>query len=171
MEQRGYVGVVGPGAGAGAGQVRLAEEVGALLAAERLVVVTGGLDGVMAGAARGCELAGGTSIGLLPGGAREAGNPYSTVTLPTGLGELRNGLLVRASDVLVAIAPSWGTLSEVAVAVRTGVPVVLLAWDPAVLDGLPPSTDPAPLHARTPQEAVRLVVDHIGDHHPPEEST
>lgn len=128
MEQRGYVGVVGPGEGAGADLVALAEEVGRLLAVEGSVVVTGGLGGVMEAAARGCEQGGGTSLGLLPGTDRRDAHPHSTVTVPTGLGELRNGLLVRCCDALVAVGSSWGTLSEVALAARTGVPVVLVAW-------------------------------------------
>lgn len=152
MEQRGYVGVVGPGAGATAQQVRLAEEVGRLLAGAGLVVVTGGLGGVMEGAARGCGLAGGTSIGLLPGPDRQDGSPHSTVTLPTGLGELRNGLLVRASDAVVAVGSSWGSLSEVALAARTGVPVVLLGWS-ELAEHLPTALP----RAATAQEAVTTV--------------
>lgn len=153
MEQRGYVGVVGPGVGASAEQVRLALEVGRLLAGERLVVVTGGLGGVMEGAARGCEQAGGLSVGLLPGRDRTDANRHSTVTLPTGLGELRNGLLVRSSDAVVAVGSSWGTLSEVALAVRTGVPVVLLAWG-ELAERLPT----VPPCASAPEEAVSAVL-------------
>lgn len=153
MEHRGYVGVVGPGAGAAAQQVALAESVGALLAREGLVVLTGGLDGVMLGAARGCAQAGGISVGLLPGHDRDDANPHSTLTLPTGLGELRNGLLVRSSDAVVAVGSSWGTLSEVALASRTGVPVVLLGWG-ELADHLPT----APARASTPQDAVATVL-------------
>lgn len=153
MEQRGYVGVVGPGAGATAGQVRMAEEVGGLLAEHGLVVVTGGLGGVMEGAARGCEQAGGLSVGLLPGPDRGVANPHSTVTLPTGLGELRNGLLVRSCDAVVAVGSSWGTLSEVSLAARTGVPVVLLGWGD-LADQLPSALP----RATTAGEAVDTVV-------------
>lgn len=159
MEQPGYVGVVGPGDGATAEQVRLAEEVGRLLARAGLVVVTGGLGGVMAGAARGSAREGGTSLGLLPGPDRAEANPHSSLTVPTGLGELRNGLLVRASDALIAVGPSWGTLSEVALAVRTGVPVVLLGWDRTLVEGLPaPSHGAAPVLANAPAEAVQLLL-------------
>jgi uncharacterized protein (TIGR00725 family) len=152
MEQRGYVGVVGPGAGASAEEVRLADQVGRLLAGAGLVVVTGGLGGVMEGAARGCRLADGTSIGLLPGTDRRGANPHSTVTLPTGLGELRNGLLVRSCDAVLAIGSSWGTLSEVALAARTGVPVVLLGWG-ALAEHLPTVLP----RATTAEEAVARV--------------
>lgn len=119
-----YVGVIGPGKASEA-QLRVAEEVGALLGQAGHVVVTGGLGGVMQAASKGARLAGATVVGLLPGSERSAGNEYLTVALPTGLGELRNGLLVRACDALVCIPGSWGTLSEVSLAMRTGVPVVM----------------------------------------------
>ena len=67
---------------------------------------------------------GSARVGLLPGDQRSAGNAELTVCLPTGLGELRNGLLVRAADGLIAIGGSWGTLSEIALARRAGVPVL-----------------------------------------------
>jgi uncharacterized protein (TIGR00725 family) len=80
----------------------------------------------MAAVARGAATAGGTVVGLLPGTDRADANPHVTVALPTGLGELRNALLVRSSDVVVSVGGSWGTLSEVALAVRTGVPVIAI---------------------------------------------
>ena len=130
-----YVAVVGPGQDARERDRDLAREVGRLLAERGIRVVTGGLTGVMAAAAEGCSQAGGISIGLLPGTDREAASPRLTVALPTGLGELRNGLLVRSSDGVIAVGGSWGTLSEVAVAHRLGVPVVTLhgwsVWDAA----------------------------------------
>lgn len=134
-----YVGVIGPGEASDA-QLRVAEEVGALLGKEGHVVVTGGLGGVMQAASRGARLAGATVVGLLPGSDRSAGNNYLTVALPTGLGELRNGLLVRACDVLVCLPGGWGTLSEVSLAMRTQVPVVMCGqWagvaPSAVVDG------------------------------------
>ena len=73
---------------------------------------------------------GGMSIGLMPGRDRAAGTPEHTYLLPTGLGELRNGLLVRAADAVVAVGCSWGTLSEIALSRRTGVPLVLVdPWE------------------------------------------
>ena len=121
-----YVAVVGPGAEAREVDLERAREVGRLLAERGALVLTGGLGGVMAAAAEGAAAAGGTTVGLLPGADRaEAGAPH-TVLLPTGLGELRNGLLVRAADAVIAVGCSWGTLSEVALARRTGVPLVLV---------------------------------------------
>lgn len=129
MTARGYVAVVGPGT-ATPEQAAWAREVGRGLAERGVVVLTGGHGGVMAATATGVAEAGGVSIAVLPGLDRAAADPAHTYALPTGLGELRNGLLVRCADVVVAVGCSWGTLSEVALAVRTEVPVVALGcWD------------------------------------------
>jgi len=125
-----YIGVVGPAEPTPA-VAAAAEELGAALARRGHVVVCGGLGGVMAAASRGAHEAGGVVVGLLPGTDRGDANPWVTVALPTGLGELRNGLLVRSCDAVVAVGGSWGTLSEVALAVRAGIPVVSLGgWRP-----------------------------------------
>ena len=110
-----YVAVVGPADGARPTDLTSAHEVGRLLADEGAVLLTGGHHGVMGAAARGVRSAGGTSIGLLPGHDRSEGTPEHTFLLPTGLGELRNGLLVRAADAVDAVGCSWGTLSEIAI--------------------------------------------------------
>ena len=53
--------------------------------------------------------------------------------MPTGLGEARNALVVRAADAVVAVGGGWGTLSEIALALKTGVPVVGVGtWEPAI---------------------------------------
>jgi uncharacterized protein (TIGR00725 family) len=131
-----YVAVVGPSAGSLAQHDDRAEvlsaayEVGRLLATSGAVVLCGGGTGVMGRAADGAAAGGGVSIGLLPGSDRAEAHPTLSFALATGLGELRNGLLVRAADALIAVGGSWGTLSEIALAVRTGVPAVsLLGWD------------------------------------------
>lgn len=144
-----YVAVVGP-AEPPQHLAESASEVGRLLAAAGAVVLTGGLGGVMRAAAAGAREAGGLAVGLLPGPDRAAGSPEHAVLLPTGLGELRNGLLVRAADGVVAVGCSWGTLSEIALARRTGVPLVLLEpWD------LPADVGTV---AGTPDEAVLSLV-------------
>lgn len=163
MRAQGYVGVVGPGA-ATPEQVEQAVEVGRLLAERGLVVVTGGLGGVMAGAAAGCEEAGGLSLGLLPGDDRGAASPHLTLTIPTGLGEMRNALLVRTCEAIIAVGSSWGTVSEIALAARTGVPVVLL-HGLRLFDEVPGAGDDVrePVHATTPAEAVAEVVRILSD--------
>jgi uncharacterized protein (TIGR00725 family) len=134
-----YVAVVGPGE-ATADQERMAEEVGRALAENDAVVVCGGLGGVMAAACRGAASAGGVSVGILPGSDRSAANPWVSVAIPTGLGELRNGLVVRAADAIVAIDGGHGTLSEIALALKAGVPVIGLGtWD---IPGIEPAGGP-----------------------------
>ena len=123
-----YVAVVGAGGGPGAdvapAMLDAAEAVGAELARRGAVVVCGGLGGVMEAACRGARQAGGLTLGILPGDARAAANPWVTMAVPTGLGELRNGLVVRTSDVMIAIGGEYGTLSEIALALKAGMRVV-----------------------------------------------
>ena len=107
-----------------------AEEIGRLLAGAGAVLVCGGLGGVMEAASRGASGAGGTVIGILPGVDRAAANPHLTLSIPTGMGEMRNTLIVRSADALIAVAGEFGTLSEIAFALKTGVPVVgLNTWE------------------------------------------
>ncbi|HZE05223.1 MAG TPA: TIGR00725 family protein [Solirubrobacteraceae bacterium] len=123
-----YIAVVGASQPKGS-QERVAEEVGRGLAAAGAVVITGGGSGVMAGASRGAQSAGGTTVGILPGLDRRAANPWVSLALPTGLGELRNGLIIRAADAVVAVGGGYGTLSEIALALRAGVAVVAVdSW-------------------------------------------
>lgn len=125
----GYVAVVGPGEATPA-EEETAEAVGRLLAEHGAILVCGGLGGVMAAACRGALKAGGLTVGLLPGHDRTAGNEWLSVAIPTGLGELRNGLVVRAADALISVGGGYGTLSEVALALKAGKPVTGLGgWD------------------------------------------
>jgi uncharacterized protein (TIGR00725 family) len=122
------VAVVGPGDAAPA-DVDAAVTVGRELARAGAVLVCGGLGGVMEAACRGANEAGGTTVGILPGADRAAANRYVGVAIPTGLGEARNALVVRSADALVAIGGGYGTLSEVAFALKAGKPVVGLgSW-------------------------------------------
>jgi uncharacterized protein (TIGR00725 family) len=120
--------------------VAAAEEVGRLVAEAGAVVVCGGLGGVMEAACRGAKRAGGTTVGILPGADRAAANRYVDVALPTGLGEARNALVVRAADVLVAVGGSHGTLSEIALALKAGKRVIGL--DTWAIEGVEPADDP-----------------------------
>jgi uncharacterized protein (TIGR00725 family) len=134
-----YVAVIGPSE-ASDEEVTRAETVGRLLAEAGAVVVCGGLGGVMEAVARGAATASGIVVGLLPGRARADANPHVTVAITTGMGEMRNALVVRAVDVVVAVGGAYGTLSEIAFALRTGVPVVGLGtWD---LDDVIDAPDP-----------------------------
>jgi uncharacterized protein (TIGR00725 family) len=145
-----YVGVVGAGA-ATEDEERTAEEVGRGLAAAGAIVVCGGLGGVMEAACRGAHAAGGTTIGILPGASRSDANPYVDFAIPTGLGELRNGLVVRAADALVAIGGEFGTLSEIALALKAGKAVVALGGWELARDG---ARVDAPIRATDADDAV-----------------
>lgn len=112
------------------------EAVGKALAAAGAVVVCGGLGGVMAAACRGAKSAGGVTVGLLPGVDPSDANGWVDVVIPTGMGEARNVLVIRASQVVVAIGGEYGTLSEIALALRAGIPVVGLdTWSLVRGDG------------------------------------
>lgn len=123
METPLYVAVVGAGE-ADAELMALAEEVGQGLGAAGAVVVCGGLGGVMEAACRGAKAAGGTTLGILPDLRRAGANRFLDIAIPTGMGEMRNALIVRTADVVLAVGGEFGTLSEIAFALKTGVPVV-----------------------------------------------
>ena len=129
---------------------RLARAVGREVAAAGAVLVCGGLGGVMEAACRGAKSRLGTTVGLLPGIDRGDANGWVDVAIPTGMGEMRNALIVRAADAVVAIGGGWGTLSEIAFARKTGVPVVGVGWE---LEGVPVAADGPGAVA----EALRLV--------------
>lgn len=117
------VAVIG-GATAGAESLELARDIGAGLARAGAVLVCGGLGGVMEAAAGGARSAGGLTVGILPGPDAGAANASITIPLPTGMGEARNALVVRAAEAVVAVGGGWGTLSEIALARKMGIEVV-----------------------------------------------
>jgi uncharacterized protein (TIGR00725 family) len=135
-----WIAVVGPGR-AGEAELALAEEVGAEVADAGAVLVCGGLGGVMEAACRGARSRRGRTVGLLPGLDRGEANGWVEIAIPTGLGEVRNALVVRAADALIAIGGAWGTLSEIALGLKTGRPVIglgtwELARDGRAVDGI-----------------------------------
>jgi uncharacterized protein (TIGR00725 family) len=142
-----YVAVVGAG-DATAAELALAEEVGARLVELGATVVTGGLGGVMEAACRGAKSRRGQTVGLLPGDDRSEANGWVDVAIATGLGELRNGLIVRTSDALVAIGGGAGTLSEIGFALKLGRPVIGLGT--FAVDGV--------AQAQSAAEAVALAL-------------
>ncbi len=119
------IGIIG-GSNTDDNHLRMAYRVGELLAARNAIVVCGGLTGVMESAARGARSRGGISVGILPGRDPEVSNEFLTVRLPTGFGYARNFLIVRASDALISIDGSNGTLSEAAFAIAEGKSVISL---------------------------------------------
>ena len=147
--------VIGPG-DAAADELEAAEEVGRLLAEAGAVVVCGGLGGVMEAACRGARAAAVLTVGILPGRSRRDANPFVEVAVPTGLGEARNALVVRSADAVVAIGGAYGTLSEIALALKGGTPVVgLRTWELA-RGG---RADTGVVHAESAEEAARTALD------------
>ncbi len=120
---RPHIAVVGAGR-ASPHDLEAARRIGRLLAEGGAVVVTGGLGGVMEAACAGAREANGLTVGILPGLDRSAANPHVVVAVATGLGDARNALVVRAADVVVAVGGEHGTLSEIALALKAGRPVV-----------------------------------------------
>jgi uncharacterized protein (TIGR00725 family) len=135
--------------GSGVEHEERAEEVGRLLAERGCTVVCGGGGEVMAAAARGAKSAGGTTIGILPGESREGANEWLDHVVVTGIGHARNLAVAASGDAVIAVGGSWGTLAEIAFAMRLGRRVVIL--EPGQLvDGVP--------RAATPAEAVELAL-------------
>ena len=152
--ERPYVAVVGSG-DAGDELLRLAEEVGRGLGEEGAVVICGGLGGVMEAACRGARDAGGTTVGVLPDADRRRVNPHVDVALATGIGEARNAIVAGAADAVIAVGGEYGTLSEIAHALRAGKPVVgLRTWELRRAEG----SEGAIVPARSAEEAVAIAM-------------
>ena len=127
-------------------------EVGQLIGKNDWILFCGGLGGVMEGAAKGCYQSDGMTVGILPGKKKNSANPFIRLAIATGLGEGRNLLVVRASDVVVAIGGGYGTLSEIGLALKIGKPVFGLKTWPRI-DGL--------CYVETPEQAIAKVLEYI----------
>jgi uncharacterized protein (TIGR00725 family) len=137
------------------GEAEAAEEAGRLLAEAGAVVVCGGGGGAMEAVCRGAKAAGGTTVGILPGDHRSEANEFVDVAVPTGLAEGRNALVVRAADSVLAVGGAYGTLSEIALALRAGIPVVGLDTWELVRGGV---ADDGVARATSPAEAVAMAL-------------
>ncbi len=129
-EQSRYIAVIG-GSQVSLEVAALAREVGREVARRGAVLLCGGLGGVMAAAARGASEVGGVSLGILPDADRRRASPYLTYSLPTNLGHARNILIAHSADAVIAVDGDYGTISEAAIALKLGKPVVALnaGWD------------------------------------------
>jgi uncharacterized protein (TIGR00725 family) len=124
-----YVGVIGAGY-CDPGFYKIAEDVGRNIGKRGSVVVCGGLGGVMEAACKGAKDTGGITIGILPTNKREEANAYIDYAFPTGLGEGRNFLIPRFSDIIIAIGGEYGTLSEIGLSLKMGRKVIgLKTWE------------------------------------------
>lgn len=149
------IGVMGAGA-ASARTSAAAEEVGRLIAERGCILICGGRGGVMEAASRGAHEAGGLVVGILPGADDSEANPWVDVPIPTDLGIARNAVNVHASHVIIAVEGSFGALSEIAIALKEGKPVVSLnSWR---LDEIGCDT-PLFRRAATPAEAVSAAIE------------
>ncbi len=110
-------------------ETKLAEQVGRELAKQGVILVCGGLGGVMESACKGAQSEGGVTIGILPGESRQAANPYVQIPIVTGVGHARNIAVVKSAQAVIAVDGSYGTLSEIGHALRSGIPVIgLNTW-------------------------------------------
>ncbi len=133
----------------------LAEEVGRGLATSGAVLICGGRGGVMEAACKGAKFAAGLTVGVLPGTDFSQANPYVDIPIVTGLREARNAIIARTAQAMIAIGGSYGTLSEIALALRFGTPVISLRSWWMGRDGHP---SPPILRADTPEQAVTLAL-------------
>lgn len=151
MPRKRRIGVVGAGQASAAG-LQQAYRVGKLIAEQRAILVCGGLGGVMEAAAKGCYEAGGEVVGILPGSAADAANPYVTIPIVSNVGHARNVIIAHTAEVLIAIEGGYGTLSEMAIGLKIGKTVVQLnSWQQ--LD--------AALVASSAEDAVKLALQAI----------
>lgn len=123
MERRKIIAVIG-GAEAANEHLKIAEEVGALIAQRGAILVTGGMGGIMAAASKGAHEAGGLVIGILPTLDRESANTYVDIPIATGMHQARNFIIARSCDCAIAIDGKYGTLTEIAYCLMYNVPVV-----------------------------------------------
>jgi uncharacterized protein (TIGR00725 family) len=141
-------------------EIRLAEAAGAGVARAGHALVCGGRGGVMAAACRGAKGAGGTTVGVLPGYDRAEANEWVDHVVCTGLGHARNAVVVASGEAVIAVGGGFGTLSEIALALKMGKRVVALGGWPLDPDrvGRFLEGDAAYLIATRADEAVELAV-------------
>ena len=149
-----YIGVIG-GQFCDEEEERWAYETGSLLAKRDAIIICGGLGGVMEAACRGAREAGGTTIGVLPGPFRGDANPYVDYAIATDMGQARNAIIVRTADAVLAVGGEYGTLSEIAMALKMGKKVVALSsWEIASKG----TQDDKIVRAVSPEAAVEAVM-------------
>jgi len=152
------IGVIG-GSSATPEEASLAESVGRELGRAGATVICGGRGGVMEAACRGARMAGGLTIGILPGTERAQANPYVDVPIVTGIGDARNVIIARTAEAVIAIGGSYGTLSEIALSLGFGTPVVGLRTWSMERQGHP---DVPMVRASDPREAVEQALALVG---------
>ncbi len=128
IDKQKFIAVIG-GSQCSSEEAELAEEIGRELAKHDAILICGGLGGVMEAACKGASSRGGITIGILPGDIRQAANPFVQIPIVTNLGEARNIIVIKSAQAVIAIGGSYGTLSEIGHALRSGIPVIgLNTW-------------------------------------------
>jgi uncharacterized protein (TIGR00725 family) len=149
-----YVAVIG-GQQCTPEEERMAYDLGNLLAKNGAVIICGGLGGVMESACKGAKAGGGTTIGVLPGPFRGDANPFVDYAVATDMGQARNAIIVRTADAAIAVGGEYGTLSEVAMALKMGKKVVAIASWEISRKGAP---DEKVIRVDDPEKAVELIL-------------
>ena len=157
MAKKKFVAVIG-GSQCSKKEAQLAEEVGRELARREATLICGGLGGIMKAACKGASSAGGTTVGIIPGNDRQTANPYVQIPIVTGLGEVRNVIVVKSVQAVIAIGGSYGTLSEISHALKNGIPVIGLNTWSLSRNG---RKDKSIIPAQSPAEAVDKALDLI----------
>jgi len=157
MAKKKFVAVIG-GSQCSKKEAQLAEEVGRELARREATLICGGLGGIMKAACKGASSAGGTTVGIIPGNDRQTANPYVQIPIVTGLGEVRNVIVVKSVQAVIAIGGSYGTLSEISHALKNGIPVIGLNTWSLSKNG---RQDKSIILAQSPAEAVDKALDLI----------
>lgn len=158
MEKKPVISVIGASHSCSADDYKLAEEVGRELAQRGAILVCGGLEGVMEAACRGASSEGGLTIGILPGNDREEANPYVAIPIVTGMGYARNSIVAKSGQAVIAIGGSYGTLSEIAFALQSGIPIIGLGtWSISTCQG----PDTSIIIAEDAIDAVKKALDSV----------
>jgi hypothetical protein len=146
------------GAGVGSEEIeRLAEEIGRAIAASGNILICGGLGGVMEAAARGAKEKGGITVGILPGMDKAEANEYIDIKIATAMSHARNAIIARTADALIAVGGGHGTLSEIALGLKSGKRVVVIESTAS-----PESMKIKGVQiAKTPKEAVEMAIDRV----------
>ncbi|HDS29564.1 MAG TPA: TIGR00725 family protein, partial [Firmicutes bacterium] len=138
----------------------IAYEVGKEIARRGAVLVCGGLGGSMEAACRGAKDKGGLTIGIIPVYEKNSANQWVDIVIPTGLGHARNNLVAAAGDGVIGIGGGWGTLSEIAIAVKMKKPVAVIGdWEISTPLGV---TD-VMKRAKNAEEAVSIAMGEMID--------
>ncbi|MGQ9665492.1 MAG: TIGR00725 family protein [bacterium] len=151
--KRRIIAVIG-GAETNQTNLKIAEEVGTLIAKKRAILITGGLGGVMESASKGAKEAGGLVIGILPGTEKNSANPYVDIPIVTGMNQARNIIIARTCDCAIAIDGKYGTLSEIAYCLMFNIPVIgINTW----------KIEAPIIHVESAKAAVKKAFELIGE--------